>query len=223
MGSGGRRIGVRTPQSRFAALLAAVVAGAILLDLVRSEPAGASCAPPVGIADGIGQADIVVVGTVTSARSANRVATVHVEEVWKGDVDETFEVFGGPAAANALTSVDRNYEVGRRYLLFARERGAHGNPAIFGGRYEDNGCSTTQPWTDTLLQYRPGDARAVGSRVSSAPSVPTTPPAVATARASQSSKVERWVLAAAIGSGLLAAIGLIRCRRRPAASSRSSR
>jgi hypothetical protein len=213
---------VRTLKRRFAAALALVLAGVAVPLLGGSEPASASCAPPVGIADGIAQADLVVVGTVASARSGNRVATVHVEEVWKGDVGESFEVFGGPAAENALTSVDRKYEVGRRYLLFAREPAAHGNPAIFGGRYEDNDCSTTQAWTDTLLQYRPATARIVGKRVSNAPPVSTLPPAAA-ARAPHDSNIQLWVLVAAVGSALLLTIGLIRRRNRPAASSGSSR
>jgi hypothetical protein len=208
--------------SRFAAALALALAGVTVPLLGGSEPAGASCAPPVGIAAGIAQADVVVVGTVASARSGNRVATVRVEEVWKGDVGESFEVFGGPAAENALTSVDRKYEVGRRYLLFAREPAAHGNPAIFGGRYEDNDCSTTQPWTDTLIQYRPATARMVGKKVSTAPPASTSPSAVA-ARAPHDSTVERWLLIATVGCGLLLAIALIRRRNRPAASSRSGR
>ena len=197
---------MRTSRRRYTAAL--VVAGVSVLAFAGGDPAGASCAPAVGVADGITQADVVVVGTVTSARSADRVATIHVEEVWKGEVGETFEVFGGPAAENALTSVDRTYEVGRRYLLFAREPAAHGNPAIFGGRYEDNDCSSTQLWTDSLVQYRPATASVVGKRAGNAPPVPTSPPAAA--GASHGSTVGWWLLVVPVGCGLLLAIGLIR-------------
>jgi hypothetical protein len=97
------------PQSRLAALLAFMVVGVTVSMFAGNEPADASCSPRVDVGDGIAQADVVVVGTVASARSGHRIATVHVEEVWKGDVGESFEVFGGPAAENALTTVDRAY------------------------------------------------------------------------------------------------------------------
>lgn len=204
---------MRTLKCRFAVTLGSVVAGFTVPLLLGSEPASASCAPPVGIADGIARADVVVVGTVVSARSDNRVATVRVEEVWKGDVGETLEVFGGPAAENALTSVDRNYEVGRRYLLFAGEPAAHGYPAISGGRYEDNNCSTTQLWADSLSQYRPATASVVGKGVNDAPRVSTSP-APAAARASDDPMVAWWLVVAGVGCGLLLAIGLMKRRHR---------
>ncbi len=134
------------------------VAATALLAAGSTRPAAASCAAPISITDALAHADIVVVGTVTATRSHDRIATVTVEETWKGAVGTTFEVFGGPDRDNEATSVDRTYQVGQRYLLFASEPAAHGNAAIFGGRYEDNSCSTTQIWDPALAQYRPATA-----------------------------------------------------------------
>lgn len=153
----------RITQTVRAALVTPLVCTVLLL--VTSISAQASCIPPVGVAAAMTQADVVVVGTVTSARSGDRIVTVRVEERWKGDIARTIEVFGGPVTG--ATSVDRTYEVGARYLLFVREAHAHGEAATFGGRYEDNACSTTQRWTETLAQYRPADATVYAANRSS--------------------------------------------------------
>jgi hypothetical protein len=136
---------------------------------------------PTGLAEGIADADLVVVGTVVSTRSHHRVATVHREEQWKGHVAPTFEVFGGPADGHVITSVDRTFTVGERYLLVAREPAAHGEPSTFGGRYEDTQCSSTRRWTEALARYRPAtatvtrDQHATGLRPSPADPVPDPP------------------------------------------------
>ncbi len=194
---------------RSVAVLALALSGGAALVLAGSDPAGASCMPPPDVPTAIAQSDIVVVGTVTSARSQDRVATVHVEERWKGDVDPTFEVFGGPAADGMATSVDRTYEVGGRYLLFAREPAAHGDPATFGGRYEDSGCSTTQAWTDALAQFRPATATIIGDNGDGVPPVSTSgaPPA------SHATDVRWWLVVVIVGSGSVLTATVISWRR----------
>lgn len=110
---------------------------------------------PLSVPDALAQADLVVVGTVTATRSRDRVATVAADEVWKGPVHQTFEVYGGPAQDNTATGVDRTFQTGSRYLIFAIEPAAHGYQSSFGGRYEASACSTTRLWENTLAAYRP--------------------------------------------------------------------
>lgn len=194
---------------RSVTVLALALSGGTALVLAGSDLAGASCMPPADVPTAISQSDIVVVGTVTSARSQDRVATVRVEERWKGDVGPTFEVFGGPAVDGMATSVDRTYEVGGRYLLFAREPAAHGDPATFGGRYEDSGCSTTQAWTDALAQFRPATATIIGDNADGVP--PASTPRVLTA--SHATDARWWLLAVIVGSALVVTASVISRRR----------
>ncbi|GAC1600995.1 MAG: hypothetical protein NVS3B21_28390 [Acidimicrobiales bacterium] len=148
---------------RTAAVSLLTVAASAVFVTSGVVPASASCVAPVPIPDAVTQADVVVVGTVTATRSENRVATIRVEERWKGTVGNTFEVVGGAGTERMATSVDRTYEVGRRYLVFAQEPAAHGAPGTFGGRYEDNNCSSTQPWNENLAQFRPETAAIIGA------------------------------------------------------------
>lgn len=123
------------------------------------------------MAEAISQADIVVVGTVLKTRSLNRIATVQVEDVWKGDVGAKFELVAGPSSDRSFTSVDRTYELGQRYLLFGFEPAAHGARATFGARIEDNRCSLTQPYHDELAADRPATAHLIASRTSKSSTV----------------------------------------------------
>lgn len=198
---------MRKCTSRLVAVLKLVVAGGAAVVLAWSAPASASCAPPTDIPTAIDQSDIVVVGHVTATRSQDRIATVQVEERWKGDVDRTFEVFGGPAEDGMATSVDRTYEVGGRYLLFVREPGAHGETATFGGDYEDSGCSTTQAWSEALAQYRPSDATMLSGGAD------TRQPATSDAPLPRRAPDRRWLLAVIIVSGSVVSIAVI--SRRP--------
>ncbi|MEO7555803.1 MAG: hypothetical protein ABIV94_04265 [Acidimicrobiales bacterium] len=159
-----------TPRLLAASVLCTVASTVFVL--VSAGSAAASCAPPLPTRDAITQADAVVVGTVTATRSHDRVATVAVDEVWKGEVGNTLEVFGGPDPENAATSVDRTYEIGVRYLIVAFEPAAHGSPGAIGGRYEDNACSATQPWSDALKTLRPDDARVLTPATATPPPVP---------------------------------------------------
>jgi len=111
----------------------------------------ASCAQPVALPTAIASAPAVFVGTVTGLDRGGRVATVDVDEVWKGDgVAAVVQVAGSPDLASAATSVDRTYGVGQRYL-FVPAGGA-------GDHFEDNSCTLTQPYSAALTAVRPTTA-----------------------------------------------------------------
>lgn len=114
----------------------------------------AKCVPQP--ADGVpwADADAVFVGTVTSVASGDRLATVMVEEVWQGP-DQPAEVVvrGGPE--DAVTSVDRAYVVGMRYVFAV---------TVEDGALLDNACSgTTQADAIDLDAVRPAEFRQPGS------------------------------------------------------------
>jgi hypothetical protein len=171
--------------------------------------AWASCAAPPSDEVAVNQSDIVVVGTVLTTRSQNRIATVSTEEVWKGDVAKTLEVFGGPADTNAATSVDRTFVVGRRYLFFVREPAAHGYQATFGGRYEDSICSSTKAWTTDLARLRPASARSLSS-----PATTVVPHGNPARRPAHSTRLWPWLLGVgAVAIGLVGMVGWQRSRK----------
>jgi hypothetical protein len=145
---------------------------------------------------------------VTATRSHNRIATVAVDAVWKGDVANSLEVFGVPDRDDALTTVDRTYDIGARYLILAFEPAAHGSPGTFGGHYEDNACSGTQPWSDKLAEFRPATVTTVPPATSSASSAPNV-------QRTQSTGSSPWfVVAVAVIIGIVvAAVGWRRSRR----------
>ena len=158
---------------RLLRVLTAGVAVGSAVGLLFPGAARASCVAPPPVDQAVAEGDVVMVGTVTATRSRDRIATIRVEEVWKGRVDGEVEVHGGPASENSATSVDRTWTVGGRYLVFAREPAARGDPATFGGRYEDNACSNTQPYTPALDVHRPDGATTVDTGAPGTPPQPT--------------------------------------------------
>ncbi|TAJ99451.1 MAG: hypothetical protein EPO36_12005 [Chloroflexota bacterium] len=101
-------------------------------------------------------ADVVLVGTVTSVANNDRWAQVAVEEVWRGP-DQPAEVVvkGGGADPGMMTSVDRTYQVGVRYLFTL---------TVVGPDLTDNACSgTTEAATADIERIRPADARSVSA------------------------------------------------------------
>ena len=132
----------------------AAVGAAILASVMSAVPptTAALCVLLPPGADPLADAGSVFVGTVVAIANQGRWAQVQIEEVWNGpDLPATLEVRGSPAEdPNAMTSVDRTYSVGVRYL-FAGEP-----PAPF---FSDNNCSPTREWGDDLDAVRPADAR----------------------------------------------------------------
>lgn len=127
-----------------------------LVLLGAALPAAASCVADERTVDQqIADADIVFVGTVIEVTNKNRTAIFRVEEVWKGpSLPERVKVAGGPETSNAVTSVDRYFDQGVRYLVFPL-----GDPSEF----TDNSCSPTRKWADDLAAHRPlGTAASPG-------------------------------------------------------------
>lgn len=131
-------------------ILQAASLAATMALLVGPMPAAASCAGPIPMAEALRKADSVFTGSVVGTANTGRTATVAVDEVWRGpDLPARVVVQGGPDG-NVATSIDRTWEAGGRYLVFA---------AIVDSQLTDNACSSTQIWSDELEALQPSDAR----------------------------------------------------------------
>lgn len=154
--------------------------------------AHASCAPAPSLAARLAAAPVAFVGTVTDTSGSNRLATVHVEEIWKGSVPAAeVQMDGTVEGTGVVTSADRTYTAGRRYLFL---------PGTTTSPFRDIDCSGTVPYTPAVAALRPASALA-----------PSTPRDEALGR--------YWILAL-VGTGVVAlAAGLayaITMRRRTA-------
>lgn len=121
--------------SRSRALVVAGVFAAV--PAAWPAPAWASCAVPLPLEQAIERADVVLVGDVVGHVDGDpRRALFDVDEVRKGGpLPERVEVSGTPGdAPGSVTSVDRTYVLGRRYLVVAS-----GEQPPF----SDNACSAT--------------------------------------------------------------------------------
>ncbi len=121
-----------------------------------SRPAAASCVPAEPVAASLAKAEVVFVGTVVSTANRDRVAQVRVEEVWKGPgLPAQVEVRGTPFSAqdNAVTSVDRSFRTGVRYLFVPR--GGSASPTSGVPVFEDDLCTATQEYHPNLDGLRP--------------------------------------------------------------------
>ncbi|MBJ7608872.1 MAG: hypothetical protein JF887_05510 [Candidatus Dormibacteraeota bacterium] len=126
-----------------------LVALAVLL-LVPAV-ANASCAGGGSDQQTIRSAPIVFIGTVTGLSNGDRVATVRVDDVWRGSaIPRSVEVVGTPDLNAAATSVDRTF-VARTQYLFVPDGGG---PAQF----TDNTCTATRPYSTNLSGLRPANA-----------------------------------------------------------------
>jgi hypothetical protein len=131
--------------------VAALLAAAALAAITTPSAVLGSCIMPPPVQEAIQTSEIVFVGTVVETANGNTWANVEVEEVWRGpDQPQRVVVKGGPGG-NAMTSVDRSFEVGVKYLFFPF--------AGENGELADNSCSNTVPWSADLAQARPTDAR----------------------------------------------------------------
>lgn len=181
-------------------LLIAVLAGALAWGgaaLLRPAVALGSCASaPLPPEEAVLRGDVVFVGTVLRVENQGRWATVRVEERWKGsrDLAENVTVRGGPEPG-AATSVDRTFEPGR-YLFIVTSAD---------GYLQDNACTGTQPWADSLAALRPAGVSPAATELPSDPLGAVSP--------------EEMALVAGLFVALLvvvvAYLYVLRARRRP--------
>lgn len=123
------------------------VAGALLGEGAR--PVDASCIGAQHLPQVLASAPVVFVGRVVSTSNLQRTAVVRVQEVWRGKhVSAKVIVLGSGATGNAITSVDRHFQKGVRYLFVPV-------PMQRTSPFQDNNCTATQPFTATLIRYRP--------------------------------------------------------------------
>ena len=156
-----RPTGVRSRVNwRLRGTAAGAAAGSILGLLILMSwtgPVVASCAlPPGEVGPRWSDAEIVILGTVRAVADQDRIATVVVEEIWRGpDLPPEVTVRGGFGTGDAFTSGDRTFEPGVRYLFDLRESE---------GSLQDNACSLTARWSAELAAFRPADARLVATQ-----------------------------------------------------------
>ena len=132
-------------------VLRALAAVAALAFVLPPSAALADCMMPPAVEQAAQTAEMVFVGTVAETSNHNSWASVVVEEVWRGpDQPAAVIVKGGPAG-DMVTSVDRSFEVGVKYLFFPYASEA--------GDLADNSCTNTVAWSADLAQLRPADAR----------------------------------------------------------------
>ncbi len=94
---------------------------------------------------------MVFVGTVVATSNGDREATVRVESIWRGpDLLTYVRVSGTPEPGAQATSVDRKYQVDKRYLFV---------PENSSSPFQDNNCTATQLYTTALASQAPSAAR----------------------------------------------------------------
>lgn len=142
---------------RLGRFLPAVAIGAALLAAPAAALADCQMAPP--FEEAATSAEIVFVGTVTNLANEGRVATVRVDEVWRGgEIPAEVTVFGGTDPAGPMED-DRTFEAGVRYVFF---------PFVAEGRMVDSICTATTPWVEEFAALRPAGAQTPAPSADSA-------------------------------------------------------
>lgn len=154
-----------------AVITLAIVAVWTFIDPAAARAQDLTCRRP-SIEDALVRTDIVVVGTVTATRSNGRVATVVVDDVWKGDPEKVIEVHGGPDDISPPGPFDQTYPTDGRYLFFLTTPEPGGSVTGSSARYDDERCSNTQVWTDDVAFFRPPTAHGVGAPPGTIPPEP---------------------------------------------------
>ncbi len=132
-------------------LLRVVTGIAALGFLLTPGAALADCMMPTAVQEAAQTAEIVFVGTVTETSHRNSWASVAVEEVWRGPDMPAAVVVKGGSGGDAISSVDRSFQAGVRYLFFPY-------PDEQGG-LADNSCTSTVEWSADLEKVRPATVR----------------------------------------------------------------
>jgi hypothetical protein len=131
--------------------LRALTVGLLTPMLVAAFPAAAvaSCAVQLPLTESLAASSTVFTGTVVAVDGGDRIATVLVDEVWKGGpLSEQVEVRGGPGDPQSITSVDRSFVRGDKYLFV---------PINDTPPFQDNACTATREYSPELEGSRPLD------------------------------------------------------------------
>jgi hypothetical protein len=123
----------------------------------------ADCQPAGPLAQEVGRAPIVFVGTaVETGVGGAPPAAFRVEEVWVGQLPESVRV-RGLADDPAFGEDDRRWREGVRYLVV---------PIVDGNVLRDGICSATTEWRPDLAALRPATAPAPESSGGAVPLLP---------------------------------------------------
>jgi hypothetical protein len=129
------------------------VLGLIILATVTfasMRGAAASCVAVPSPRQAVSSSPLVFMGKVIGLSNRGRTAAVRVVSVWKGPrLPRVVEVQGSSATTpDVLTSVDRRFRVGRRYLFIppGNQRG----PTL-----RDNACSSTVEYSTAVAKLAP--------------------------------------------------------------------
>lgn len=132
---------------KFRILMPGLLAAALI---AGPGPAHASCAVQLPLVESLAASSVVFTGTVLSVEGGDRIAQVLVDEVWKGGpLPAQVEVRGGPGDPQAITSVDRSFARGDKYLFV---------PINDESPFQDNACTATREYSPELEDSRPLDA-----------------------------------------------------------------
>ena len=144
------------------------IALASAASLATLSPAAASCAGPPNLAVQLQSAPVAFVGTVVTTADSGRQARVRVESIWKGQVLPLYVDVDGSSVSGstAVSSVDRHYQVGQRYLFV---------PVSEQRPFQDNSCTATRAYTSALASYAPAAAGSPDPALASDPELPVGP------------------------------------------------
>jgi hypothetical protein len=116
------------------------------------RPVLASCAPAPALEARLASATVAFVGTVHDTSDGNRLARVRVQEIWKGaGLPVEVQMDGTVSGTRVVTSADRTYAVGHRYLFL---------PANATSPFRDIDCSGTVEYGSAVAALRPATAFA---------------------------------------------------------------
>ena len=163
----------------------------LLAVLWPARPAHASCYDDPGpLRERLAQAPVAFVGTVQSTTNRDRFAIIAVEEVWRGSsLPDLVEVHGTSLDNEfAMTSNDRSFTVGVRYLIVPTSAAEAGNV------FYDNQCSATREYSPELDELRPlDDAPEAADEPAEAPEPETAPRTRRAAPVAPAPRVEHFV------------------------------
>jgi hypothetical protein len=178
----------------------------LLTVLLLPAGAHASCAVQLPLSQSLAASSVVFTGTVVSVAGGDRIATVLVDEVWKGGaLPEQVEVRGGPGDPQSITSVDRSFVKGDKYLFV---------PINETPPFEDNACTATQEYSPGLENARSLDTSGDGAGTQVDP--PSDDSAVSAPNEGPSQVMKGLIFALALGVALAVGYVLKRKAGRPA-------